>query len=121
MKATRTLAIACLIGLGLSASAMADCVYPKTPASAPNGSTSTEAEMIAGKETFNKYQNEVNAYLECLDKETNARVVEAGENADQVKQIKGMAAKKHNAAIDELTLRANEFNEQLRAFKNKKK
>lgn len=121
MKATRTLAIAVLIGSAFSASAMADCVYPKTPAAAPNGSKATEAEMLAGKEVFTNYQNEVNAYLECLDKEANARIVEAGDNADLAKQIKAMAAKKHNAAIDELTARANEFNEQLRAYKNKKK
>ena len=120
MQLTRILAIALCASATLAAPAMADCVYPKTPASAPNGNTATEAEMIAGKQAFDAYQKEVNAYLECLDNEANGRITEAGDNADQVKQIKQMTAKKHNAAIDELQARADEFNQQLRAYKKKK-
>ena len=104
-----------------SATASADCIYPKTPDSAPNGSTATEDEMVAGMKAFKKYDAEVNAYLSCLDMEASSRITEAGDNADQVKQIKLMAAKKHNAAIDELQARADEFNAQLRAYKTKHK
>jgi ABC-type sugar transport system substrate-binding protein len=122
MRLTRTLALAALLAsASLAAPAMAECVYPKTPTSAPNGGTATEAEMVAGKLVFNDYQKDVNAYLECLDKESDSRVAEAGDNADQVKQIKQMTAKKHNAAIDELQARADEFNQQLRAYKAKHK
>ncbi len=121
MNFTRTLAIALLASATLAAPAMAECVYPKTPTTAPNGTTATETEMIAGKQAFDVYQKDVNAYLACLDNEANARVTEAGDNADLVKQIKVMAAKKHNAAIDELQARADEFNQQLRAYKNKNK
>jgi membrane-anchored protein YejM (alkaline phosphatase superfamily) len=121
MKLTRTLAIALLASAAFAGPAMADCVYPKTPMSAPNGNTATKDEMIAGKQALDSYQAEVNTYLECLDKESSARVAEAGDNAEQVKQIKQMTAKKHNAAIDELQARADEFNQQLRAYKNKNK
>jgi hypothetical protein len=120
MKLTRIFAIALLIGASWSMSAMAECVYPKTPTSAPNGNTATEAEMLAGKDAFMAYQKDVTSYLECLDSEANARVAEAGDNADKVKQIKEMATKRHNAAIDELQARADEFNQQLRAYKKKK-
>jgi hypothetical protein len=77
--------------------------------------------MIAGMTAFKKYDAEVNAYLSCLDMEANTRISEAGDNADQVKQIKIMSSKKHNAAIDELQARADEFNSQLRAYKTKHK
>ena len=77
--------------------------------------------MIAGMTAFKKYDADVNAYLSCLDTEANTRITEAGENADQVKQIKIMSSKKHNAAIDELQARAEEFNSQLRVYKSKHK
>jgi hypothetical protein len=122
MRLTRTLAFVTLLaGASLAASAMAECVYPKTPTSAPNGNTATQEEMLAGKEAFTAYQSQVNAYLECLDKESDARVAEAGDNKDQVKQIKVMTAKKHNAAIDELQARADEFNQQIKAYRAKHK
>ena len=122
MRLTRMLALAALLG-GASATvpAMAECTYPKTPAAAPNGSTASESEMLAGKKEYMDYQSAVNSYLECLDKEAAASVTEAGDNADQVKQIKQVAAKKHNAAVDELQARADDFNQQLRAYKAKHK
>jgi fumarate hydratase class II len=116
----RLFAIAAL-AVAFSASASAECVYPKTPDSSPNGSTATEAEMVAGMSAFKKYDAEVNAYLGCLDTETNTRIAAAGDKADEVKQIKIMSTKKHNAAIDELQARADEFNSQLRAYKAKHK
>jgi fumarate hydratase class II len=115
------IAAAVAVGIALSASASAECIYPKAPDSAPNGSTATEPEMIAGMQAFKKYDAEVNAYLSCLDLEANTRITAAADNADKVKQIKEMSAKKHNAAIDELQVHADEFNSQLRAYKTKKK
>jgi outer membrane protease len=120
MKA-RLIAIAAVLAIAAAAPASAECIYPKAPDSAPNGTTATEAEMIAGMTAFKKYDAEVNAYLSCLDMEANTRISEAGDNAEQVKQIKVMSSKKHNAAIDELQVRADEFNSQLRAYKTKHK
>jgi len=121
MKATLIAIATAAIAATAMSPAFAECVYPKSPDSAPNGSTATEAEMIAGMQVYKKYDAEVSAYLNCLDLEANTRITEAGENQEQIKQIKAMAAKKHNAAIDELSARAEEFNGQLRAFKAKKK
>lgn len=120
MKA-RILALAAVCATAMAAPTWADCVYPKTPDSPPNGSTATETEMVAGVTAFKKYNADVTAYLDCLDAETNTRITEAGDKADQVKQIKAMSNKKHNAAIDELEARAAEINSQVRAFKAKQK
>jgi hypothetical protein len=121
MKVRLIAIAAAFLAVALAAPASAECIYPKAPDSPPNGTTATEAEMIAGMTAFKKYDAEVNAYLSCLDTEANTRITEAGENADQVKQIKIMSSKKHNAAIDELQARADEFNSQLRAYKSKHK
>ena len=113
-------AIAALL-LSAHVGASAECTYPTTPDAPPNGNTATEAEMLAGREALMKYQTEVNTYLGCLDKETQARIAEAGDNAEQINQIKAVTAKKHNAAVDELQARAARFNHELRAYKNKGK
>jgi len=121
MKA-RLIAVATTVFLAaIAAPASADCIYPKSPESPPNGNTATEAEMVAGMSVFKKYDAEVTAYLSCLDMEAKTRIAEAGDKAEQIKQIKTMADKKHNAAIDELSVRAEEFNSQLRAYKAKRK
>jgi hypothetical protein len=112
---------AALFATLLSGAAFAECTYPKSPDSAPNGSTATEAEMVAGMQSYKKYDAEVAAYLKCLDAESATRMAEAGENKELTAQIKAITSKKHNAAIDELTARAEEFNTQLRAYKAKQK
>lgn len=100
------------------ASAQADCAYPKAPSTIPNGSTASEAEMASAAAAFKQYNADVTAYLACLQDETTAK--SAGVSAGQVMQIKSMQSKKHNSAVDELESSVAKFNEQVRAFKNKK-
>lgn len=124
MKA-RTLAIAAAIFAATVATpALAGCDYPKTPGSAPNGTTATLDEMLAGKQAFEQYQTDVNTYLDCLDKETKTHIAAVAEKTDKAaktKQIQEISDKKHDAAIDELKARAEEFNAQLREYKTKHK
>lgn len=104
--------------LVLVSAAQADCVYPKAPSTIPNGSTATEAEMATAASAFKQYNTEVTAYLACLQDETAAK--SAGVSAGQAMQIKSLQSKKHNSAVDELEANVAKFNEQVRAFKNKK-
>jgi hypothetical protein len=104
-----------------STAAHAECAYPKAPDAAPNGNTATKEEMVAGMQQIKKYNEDMNSYVDCVVQETDKRVAEAGDNAAQVKQIKELGVKKQNAAIDELTARTDEFNQQVRAFKAKQK
>lgn len=104
-----------------TASAAAECVYPKAPPSAPNGNTATQEEMVAGMQTVRAYNETMTAYLKCLDDESKARILEAGDDQEKIKRIKSMTTDRHDAAIDELNSRANDFNDQLKAFKQKQK
>lgn len=103
--------------------ANAECVYPKAPASMPDGKTATEDEMIAGMKAVKEYNAAVTAYLNCLETEMQARIAEAGPEApaDQIAQIKSIHSKRHNAAVEELEAHAARFNEQVRAYKAKSK
>ncbi len=98
---------------GFAASAQAECVFPKAPASIPDGKTASEAEMVAAMTAFKAYNEEVTAFGNCLDEEVNSK--SAG--SAQLMQLKTMKTKKLNAAVDELQAKAKQFNEQVRIFK----
>jgi hypothetical protein len=55
----------------------------------------------------------VTAFGTCLDEETRSKAAGTG----QLMQLKTMQAKKHNAAVDELQVKARLFNEQVRIYK----
>jgi hypothetical protein len=103
--------------------ANAECVYPKAPASLPDGKTATEEEMVAGMKSIKEYNAAVTAYLNCLETEMQTRITEAGPDApsDQIVQIKSIHSKRHNAAVEELEAHAARFNEQVRAYKARAK
>jgi len=111
-----------LAGMALvcSVAVHAECVYPKAPDSIPDGKSASEQEMVAAMTAFKQYNTDVNTYLSCLDQETTSKVSEAGGSAGQIVQIKALQSKKHNAAVEELQVKAAAFNEQVRLFKSKK-
>jgi predicted nucleic acid-binding Zn-ribbon protein len=111
MTLTKTLAIVTFATLSLSAHA--DCIYPKAPASIPDGKSATEAEMLSAMTAFKAYDADVKAFGACLDEETKQKAA----GTAQLMQIKTMQSKKLNAAVEELQSKAKEFNEQVRAFK----
>ncbi|HET7922549.1 MAG TPA: hypothetical protein VFM15_07330 [Gammaproteobacteria bacterium] len=116
---TKILSGLLLTGLLTAGFAQAECIYPKAPASIPDGSTATEQEMITGMKAIKEYNTEVTAYLSCLDMELQARIDALGADApaDQVAQVKAIQAKRHNAAVDELESHAARFNEQVKTYK----
>jgi hypothetical protein len=113
MNTRVTLCMLAIASLGLSFTAHADCAFPKAPATIPDGKTATEGEMLAAMQAFKAYNEEVTAFGTCLDEETRSKAAGTG----QLMQLKTMQAKKHNAAVDELQVKARLFNEQVRIFK----
>jgi hypothetical protein len=107
----------------LAGAANAECIYPKAPGNIPDGAHATQDEMVAGMKAVKEYNNQVTAYLSCLEQEMNARLEAAGPDApaEQIEQIKAIHTKRHNAAVEELEQNANRFNDQVKAFKNRDK
>ena len=115
MKTTAKIHLLALASLALSFSAQAECVFPKGPASIPDGKTASETEMVAAMNAFKAYNEEVNAFGACLDQETKDKSASTA----QLMTLKNLQAKKHNAAVDELQARAKLFNEQVRIYKSR--
>jgi hypothetical protein len=124
MKALIPLTLA--FALGAAVNAQADCVYPKSPDTPPDGNTATRDQMIAAKHDFDRYNGEMNTYLDCLKLETDAATpkdpakLTADEKKKAVEQQK-ILAQKNNAAVDELQANVGKFNEQLKIFKARPK
>lgn len=114
------LVVAGLLSAGF---ANAECVYPKAPASIPDGKTATEEEMLTGMRAVKEYNTAVTAYLNCLDMQMQTDISAAGTEAppETVAQIKAINAKRHNAAVEELESHAARFNEQVKAYKTRDK
>jgi hypothetical protein len=107
------------VALALAAPNVIACQYPSRPDTLPNGATASKEEMIEGVKTINTYQTAMDEYLTCI--EADYVVALQGIPSDDKKarkQRKEMFNKKYNAAVDEQTLWVEEFNTQIRAYKD---
>jgi hypothetical protein len=114
-----------VFALGLAAHAQATCSYPQSPATPPNGNTATKDEMIAAKHDFDRYNGEMNVYLDCLNLEMDAspkdRTKMTPDEKKKADQESKILIQRHNAAVDELQAVVGRFNEQLKIYKAKNK
>jgi predicted transglutaminase-like cysteine proteinase len=99
------LSAACVVSLQAHAD---QCRLPPAPSKIPDGNTASQQEMITAMETIKQYSNDVQTYLKCLDFETRQNQLSPGDQTSL-----------HNAAVDQLTRVADQFNEQVRTFKSK--
>src|ERR1700730_4493994 len=115
-----------VFALGAAAHAQAACTYPRAPEAPPDGNTATKDQMIAAKHDFDRYNGEMNSYLDCLKLEMDSatpkdpknRTPDEKKKADDQQKI---LVQKNNAAVDELQAVVGRFNEQLKLFKAKQK
>jgi hypothetical protein len=108
--------------LGSAVHAQATCAYPRAPDAVPDGKTATKDQMITAKHDFDRYNTEMNSYLDCLKlemdsaapKDPSKLTADEKKKADEQQKI---LVQKNNAAVDELQANVGRFNEQLKAYK----
>ena len=106
------------LALVLTGSAVLACDYPSPPKDMPDGATSSKDEMIAGVKKIGKYQEDMAAYLSCIEADEIVANQQLGDDEEEAKkQRKEMFDKKYNAAVDEQTRAVEEFNIEIREFK----
>ena len=111
-----------MFAMGTAAHSQASCTYPGAPDAPPDGATATKDQMIAAKHNFDRYNSEMNAYLDCIKLEMDSAVPKDTSklSADDKKKADEHAkvlVQKNNAAVDELQANVGRFNEQLKIFK----
>lgn len=113
-----------IFALGSAAHSQASCTYPRSPDAPPDGATATKGQMITAKHAFDRYNSEMNAYLDCikLEMDSSAPKDTSKLSPDEKKKAEDhgkMLVQKNNAAVDELQANVGRFNEQLKIFKAK--
>ncbi len=117
MKITR---LAVSVAVLLLAQGALACDYPERVKDFPDGTTATRDDMLAGKKAVEAYINDMNAYLACIEAEEAQAMIALGSANDEMKtQREKNFNKKYNAAVEEMNLVAEEFNVQLRAYKER--
>ncbi|MDH3274951.1 MAG: hypothetical protein OEM99_10485 [Gammaproteobacteria bacterium] len=95
------------------------CDYP-TRANVPDGTTATKEEMIAGQRGVKAYMSAMEEYLSCIEATEQETVAGPDDQDEDAKQQRiDMLNKKYNAAVEEMNLVAEEFNTQVRAYKER--
>jgi len=95
------------------------CDYPNRT-DIPDGNTATKEEMIAGQRGVKTYMGAMETYLSCIEDAEQKTVAGADTTDEASKQQKiDMLNKKYNAAVEEMNLVAEEFNMQVRAYKDR--
>ncbi|MBT8066437.1 MAG: hypothetical protein KJO09_04305 [Gammaproteobacteria bacterium] len=103
----------------LSMSAALACDYPHR-ADVPDGTTATKEQMIEGQRGVKAYMSAMEEYLSCIETAEQETVAGADDIDEATKQQRiEMYNKKYNAAVDEMNLVAEEFNVQVRAYKER--
>ena len=94
-----------IFAVGTAAHSQATCTYPRSPDTPPDGASATKDQMIAAKHDFDRYNSEMNAYLDCIKLEMDSAVPKDKSklSADEKKKAdehEKILVQKNNAAVD---------------------
>ena len=113
--------------LATSNAAWAGCTYPKAPDKIPDGTTASKAEMIAARDLFTAYNQQIVDYTKCLQTEHDDQVAKIDPKLDQAKkdaqkaELDKVLGQKNDAAVDEAQAVTGRFNAQIHAYVEKHK
>jgi hypothetical protein len=115
-KLTKT---AIFVAMIFAAQGALACDYPQR-IDVPNGATATKDDMIAGQKVVKTYMASMEEYLACIEADEAQAVLALNNvNEDTKRQREDLFNKKYNAAVEEMNLVAEEFNVQVRAYKDR--
>lgn len=106
------------VAILLMAHSVIACDYPQR-VDMPDGATASKEVMIAGQKSVKAYMATMEEYLACIEADEAAAVLALGDvDEDTKRQRAELFNKKYNAAVEEMNLVAEEFNVQVRAYKD---
>jgi hypothetical protein len=115
-KTTLTVTTTLLLLCGSMALA---CDYPERPP-IPDGTTATKDELLGAKDSVQKYMEDVDAYLSCIENSEKAAIAEMDNPTEEELQRRDeMLNQRFDAANEEKALVGEQFNQQIRAYNAK--
>jgi len=119
---TKTTHMAASLALLIVSHGALACDYPERVKDFPDGNTATQEEMLAAQKLVKAYVTSMEAYLDCIKGDEAQALIALGDTDEEAKRQRALTFdKKHNAAVEEMNLVAEEFNVQVRAFKERNK
>ena len=96
------------------------CEYPERPA-LPEGGTATKQEMIAAQTAVKAFLASIDEYLDCIEQEEKDAIA-AMDNPDEetIKRRDELLSKRFDAANEEKFLFGEQWNQQVRAYNDRK-
>ena len=116
--------ILALAALGAAPASYAACNYPKAAGQPPDGATATIEQMVTGQKAVKQFIADMDEYLKCIDTEhppAPAGTVLSEEQKKAQDARERVRVERHNAAVTDEETVGNNFNVQLRIFKEKQK
>jgi hypothetical protein len=107
----------------VASSAFSDCGKPTEPGTPPDGTSASRAQMVAAQEALKAYDAATTAYTQCVDAAAQNIVTQYQDfvPASEVRAVRALDVKVHNAAVDQDQVLVNRFNQQLRIFQGKQR
>ena len=107
-------------GVLLAASPTLACDYPERPA-IPDGESASRDEMLAASGQIKEYLAKVDEFLNCIEDEEKAAIAAMEEPSDEeIQRRTEMLDKRFEAANEEKALVGEMFNQQVRAYNEKR-
>ena len=108
-----------LLALSWAAPAAADCVYPKAPTTLPQGSTATYEQMLEARTAVSAFDTAVHEFTICLALQAQEIRDNGDLGEEELANALAQLTAIHNAAIAEAEFIAEQFNQQLRIFRER--
>lgn len=106
------------VAILLMAQSALACDYPRR-VDMPDGATAGKDDMLTGQKDVKAYMAAMDEYLTCIEGEEATAVLALGDvDEDTKRQRAELFNKKYNAAVEQMNLVAEEFNVQVRAYKD---
>jgi hypothetical protein len=108
-----TLALLC------TAAAQGECIYPEPPEMIPDGATASYDEMVAAHGAVKDFDEDVRSFTVCLELEIKALLEDPTVDDETKDDLRELLVRRVDAAVDEAEFVADQFNQQLRVFRER--
>jgi hypothetical protein len=108
-----------LLALLWAASAEAGCVYPEPPDWIPDGATASYDEMVEAHAPVREFDEDVRTFSVCLELEVKTLLEDPSIDDATKDDLRQLLVARIDAAVDEAEFVVDQFNQQLRIFRER--
>jgi hypothetical protein len=113
------LTIIALIALLGAGSAEARCIPPEPPYALPDGATASHEAMVEAHAEVREFDADVRSFTVCLELEVKTLLEDPEVDAATKQDLRELLVQRIDAAIDEAEFVVEQFNEQLRLYRER--